>query len=184
MFCPDKNLLFFFMSLFVSSLCLSSFRWPLKGYSPAHRRRPLLRLYQRQLHRCKWKRIECYYWLPTKPTKPHPLARMSGLYTFLRLLNHPSCHRKHIITYRTCVSLSLFCLSPHSHERIHSEFFLLSSCSQSEVHFSLRYLFYSFLVLWVVQREMLLFCNKYANLLYFHTVRQTDQSRLAFPSCF
>lgn len=114
------------LSLFLSlSLALSNtvllclfFRWPLKGYSPAHWRRPLLRLHQRQLHRCKWKRIECYYWLPTKPTKPHSLARMSGLYTFIASTSHPSCHftypatPKTRHTYSTCVFLrcQFFCL--------------------------------------------------------------------------
>lgn len=115
-------------------------RWPLKGYSSAHRRRPLLRLHQRQLHRCKWKRIECYYWLPTKPTKPHSLARMSGLYTFIASTRHPSCHlffthpAKHIIhayihTWSTCVSLSA--VSPfihHLHEAVVSSSHLLD-CS-------------------------------------------------------
>lgn len=111
-------------------LSLSFFRWPFKGYPPTHRRRPLLRLHQRQLHRCKWKRIECYYWLPTKPTKPHSLARMSGLYTFIASSSHPSCHFIHIQppwkthhAYRTCVSLRCHFLSfsrlcPHIHECI------------------------------------------------------------------
>lgn len=120
------------LSMFSSSLLLSLsfFRWPFKGYPPTHRRRPLLRLHQRQLHRCKWKRIECYYWLPTKPTKPHSLARMSGLYTFIASSSHPSCHFIHTQppwkrhhTYRTCVSLRCQFLSfahlyPHIHECI------------------------------------------------------------------
>lgn len=133
----NKTLLFLFLTslyhhlplCFHLSLSLSHFRWPFKGYPPTHRRRPLLRLHQRQLHRCKWKRIECYYWLPTKPTKPHSLARMSGLYTFIASSNHPSCHRlciqplrTHICaTYRTrvflwCPSLLSFsCVYPHIH---------------------------------------------------------------------
>lgn len=77
-------------------------RRPLEGYSPTHRGRPFLRLHQRQLHRCKWKRIECYYWLPTKPTKPHPLARMSGLYTFIAS-SIQVIH--HAMSSKTCVFL-------------------------------------------------------------------------------
>lgn len=111
-------------------LSLSFFRWPFKGYPPTHRRRPLLRLHQRQLHRCKWKRIECYYWLPTKPTKPHSLARMSGLYTFIASSRHPSCHFTHPATlkthhtYRTCVFLRCQCLAV----------FLLSLSTYSWMH--------------------------------------------------
>lgn len=97
----NKTLLSFSLFFFHLFLSRSRFRWPFKGYPPTHRRRPLLRLHQRQLHRCKWKRIECYYWLPTKPTKPHSLARMSGLYTFIASSSHPSCHRLCIQPLRT-----------------------------------------------------------------------------------
>ena len=120
------------------------FRWPFKGYSPAHRRWPLLRLHQRQLHRCKWKRIECYYWLPTKPTKPHSLARMSGLYTFIASTSHPSCHfyasshpeNTSYIQYMCLPQVSvLFCLYPCIHVCIHSE--LVSWYSQFKLQLSL-----------------------------------------------
>lgn len=108
-------------SFFVCVRLIASFlfRWPFKGYSPAHRRRPLLRLHQRQLHRCKWKRIECYYWLPTKPTKPHSLARMSGLYTFIASTSHPSCHLTHPATPKTLHAYSTFVLSLSMYSCLH-----------------------------------------------------------------
>lgn len=93
---------------FSVSLSFLFLRRPLEGHPPTHRGRPFLRLHQRQLHRCKWKRIECYYWLPTKPTKPHPLARMSGLYTFIA---SPIRVIHHAMSSKTLQCVFLWCLA-------------------------------------------------------------------------